>query len=33
MEWEKNKNDINCGKCKQKMNADMRPFDEVKKCK
>ena len=33
MEWEKNKNDIKCGKCKQKMNADMRPFDEVKKCK
>ena len=22
------KNDIKCGKCKQKLNADKRPFDE-----
>ena len=33
MEWETNKNDIKCGKCKQKLNAEMRPFDEVKKHK
>ena len=28
-----NKNDIKCGRCKQKLNADMKPFDEVKKHK
>ena len=33
MEWETRKNDIKCGKCKQKVNADMKLFEEVKKRK
>ena len=33
MGGKQNKNDIKCGKCKQKLNADMRLFDEAIKHK